>query len=129
MGHSKNIPRQGWLQPPAEMSPPRRLRPFQGLIGIEPTDCKAAPIIAPSLLAIFRTIPYWKCPHGFSKKLGLSPSRLESCSSKPVYTEVRARSSAVEHLTFNQVVVGSIPTGLTISSIHNNPGTSRSDAF
>src|SRR5581483_2900125 len=26
----------------------------------------------------------------------------------------RARSSAVEHLTFNQVVVGSIPTGLTI---------------
>ena len=24
-----------------------------------------------------------------------------------------ARSSAVEHLTFNQVVVGSIPTGLT----------------
>ena len=25
----------------------------------------------------------------------------------------RARSSAVEHLTFNQVVVGSIPTGLT----------------
>ena len=26
---------------------------------------------------------------------------------------VRARSSAVEHLTFNQVVVGSIPTGLT----------------
>ena len=25
-----------------------------------------------------------------------------------------ARSSAVEHLTFNQVVVGSIPTGLTI---------------
>ena len=29
----------------------------------------------------------------------------------------RARSSAVEHLTFNQVVVGSIPTGLTIESM------------
>ena len=28
----------------------------------------------------------------------------------------RARSSAVEHLTFNQVVVGSIPTGLTRNS-------------
>jgi hypothetical protein len=28
----------------------------------------------------------------------------------------RARSSAVEHLTFNQVVVGSIPTGLTIDT-------------
>jgi hypothetical protein len=31
----------------------------------------------------------------------------------PVITMLRARSSAVEHLTFNQVVVGSIPTGLT----------------
>jgi hypothetical protein len=33
----------------------------------------------------------------------------------------RARSSAVEHLTFNQVVVGSIPTGLTskINSLRN----------
>jgi hypothetical protein len=31
----------------------------------------------------------------------------------------RARSSAVEHLTFNQVVVGSIPTGLTIKSLKN----------
>src|SRR5438067_10327287 len=43
-----------------------------------------------------------------------------------------ARSSAVEHLTFNQVVVGSIPTGLTIkinmfsirtASIMRLPGT------
>lgn len=33
---------------------------------------------------------------------------------KPCHIKVRARSSAVEHLTFNQVVVGSIPTGLTI---------------
>jgi hypothetical protein len=30
-----------------------------------------------------------------------------------IYGASRARSSAVEHLTFNQVVVGSIPTGLT----------------
>src|SRR5262249_26039419 len=33
----------------------------------------------------------------------------------PVFTGVGARSSAVEHLTFNQRVVGSIPTGLTIT--------------
>ena len=32
----------------------------------------------------------------------------------------RARSSAVEHLTFNQVVVGSIPTGLTKKSIFHS---------
>ena len=31
----------------------------------------------------------------------------------PYLPAFRARSSAVEHLTFNQVVVGSIPTGLT----------------
>jgi hypothetical protein len=35
-------------------------------------------------------------------------------SENPSIQTPRARSSAVEHLTFNQVVVGSIPTGLTI---------------
>src|SRR5205085_6404736 len=57
-------------------------------------------------------------------------SRLRGASSSPIYrarcwlhaargrknqasSKVWARSSAVEHLTFNQRVVGSIPTGLT----------------
>jgi hypothetical protein len=35
----------------------------------------------------------------------------------PYLPASRARSSAVEHLTFNQVVVGSIPTGLTTRKI------------
>jgi hypothetical protein len=39
----------------------------------------------------------------------------------------RARSSAVEHLTFNQVVVGSIPTGLTRLISKRNSGLCGSD--
>ena len=33
---------------------------------------------------------------------------------------MRARSSVVEHLTFNQRVAGSIPAGLTITSVDAN---------
>ena len=45
---------------------------------------------------------------------GVAPAkRLREKDCEKFYM-VRARSSAVEHLTFNQVVVGSIPTGLTI---------------
>ena len=32
---------------------------------------------------------------------------------RPILRRIRARSSAVEHLTFNQRVSGSIPDGLT----------------
>ena len=51
-------------------------------------------------------------PSGHITSIPLPGPCFEQRSS--VFTDLRARSSAVEHLTFNQVVVGSIPTGLTI---------------
>ena len=48
---------------------------------------------------------------------GMAPDGMLS-SKLLIWCVKRARSSAVEHLTFNQRVVGSIPTGLT-TNINN----------
>src|SRR5205823_8274189 len=50
-----------------------------------------------------------------------APRRVSACGAIPG----RARSSAVEHLTFNQVVVGSIPTGLTTGPKRERRGSCR----
>jgi hypothetical protein len=42
-----------------------------------------------------------------------------------IHRSLWARSSAVEHLTFNQRVVGSIPTGLTTLSSDEESATGR----
>ena len=54
-------------------------------------------------------------PDRYPRGVGRARTTVRSQGSDPRHnTTLRARSSAVEHLTFNQVVVGSIPTGLTI---------------
>ena len=50
-----------------------------------------------------------------------APRGVSACGATPE----RARSSAVEHLTFNQVVVGSIPTGLTTAREKETRGSCR----
>ena len=50
-----------------------------------------------------------------------APRGVSACGATPE----RARSSAVEHLTFNQVVVGSIPTGLTTARGKETLGSCR----
>src|SRR5262245_57972198 len=60
--------------------------------------------------------------------LGVVVAALPTCirAGMPVTTRTQwARSSAVEHLTFNQVVVGSIPTGLTTKAKKNQTLTRK----